>query len=134
VAKNVNTKMRSAYSQANYLGSAKEGVSHWWWQRVTAAALVILALWFVASLIAMAGADYVSMAAWMRKPWNALLMILLLIGMFHHAQLGLQVILEDYVHTTGWKIASIVGVKLLAFVMAAAGVLAVLRITFGGSV
>lgn len=134
MAKNVSTKMRSAYSLANYLGSAKEGVGHWWWQRATAAALVILALWFVASLIGMAGADYVGMVAWMRRPWNALLMVLLLVGMFHHAQLGLQVILEDYVHAPGWKIVSITVVKLLAFALAAAGVLAVLRVSFGGSI
>ena len=123
--------MRSPLARAMGLGSAREGVAHWWAERVSAVALVPLTLWFVASLIAQTGSDYTTFIAWLRTPLAATLMILLLIALFHHAALGLQVVIEDYVHS-GAKFASVMAVRLGCFALAVAGIVAILRIVLGG--
>ena len=123
--------MRSPLARATGLGSAKEGVGAWWAQRVSAVALVPLTLWFAASLIAHTGSDYATFIAWLRSPLVATLMILLLIALFHHAALGLQVVIEDYVHS-GAKLAIIIAVRLGCFALAATGIIAILRIAFEG--
>jgi succinate dehydrogenase / fumarate reductase membrane anchor subunit len=88
-------------------------------------------LWFVASIIAHTGSDYVTFVAWLRTPLATILMILLLIALFHHTALGLQVVIEDYVHS-GAKFAAAITVRLGCFAVAAAGIVATLRIAFGG--
>ena len=98
-------RMRSPLARAIGLGSAKEGVEHWWLERVSAIALVPLTLWFVASIIAHTGSDYATFIAWLRTPLATILMVLLLISLFYHTALGLQVVIEDYVHS-GMKISS----------------------------
>ena len=123
--------LRSTLGRVRGLGSAKEGVHHWWAQRTTAVALVALSLWFVANVVALSGADYAHTVAWFKSPLNATLMILLIVATFHHAQLGLQVVLEDYVHHEGQKIASILVVKGLALLLGLLGVIAVLKLAFG---
>jgi succinate dehydrogenase / fumarate reductase membrane anchor subunit len=112
-------------------GSAKDGVEHWWMERVSAVALVPLTLWFVASIIAHTGSDYASFIVWLRTPLASILMILLLIALFYHTALGLQVVIEDYVHS-GVKFAALVAVRLGCFALAATGIVAALRIAFGG--
>ena len=92
-------ELRTPLARAMGLGSAKEGVQHWWAQRVSAVALVLLGLWFVASLIALAGADHLRVVAWLHGPLAAVLTILMLAAVFYHTALGLQVVIEDYVHT-----------------------------------
>jgi succinate dehydrogenase / fumarate reductase membrane anchor subunit len=124
-------RMRSPLARAMGLGSAKEGVEHWWMERVSAVALVPLTLWFVASIIAHTGSDYATFIAWLRTPLASILMILLVIALFYHTALGLQVVIEDYVHS-GTKFAALVAVRLSCFALAAAGILAVLRIAFDG--
>jgi succinate dehydrogenase / fumarate reductase, membrane anchor subunit len=123
--------MRSPFGRASGLGSAKEGVEHWWRQRVTAVALVPLTLWFVALIIAHRGSDYTVFIAWLKTPLAALMMVLLLVALFSHTALGLQVIIEDYLHSAA-KIPALVLVRLGCFALAAAGILAVLRIALGG--
>jgi succinate dehydrogenase / fumarate reductase membrane anchor subunit len=123
---------RSPIARVRGLGSAKEGVHHWWVQRLTALALVPLSIWFAAGVVALAGAPQAEAAAWIARPLNATLMILTLGLTFHHAQLGLQVVIEDYVHAEGAKIALLILVKLLALALALAGALAVLRLMIGG--
>ena len=91
--------MQSSFNRTQGLGSAREGVGHWWVQRVTAVALVPLTLWFAASLIACAGSGYGAFILWLRTPFTPVLMVLLLIALFYHMALGLQVVVEDYVHT-----------------------------------
>ena len=103
--------MRSPLARAIGLGSAKEGVGHWWAERVSAVALVPLTLWFVASIIAHTGSDYATFIVWLRTPLAAILMILLLIALFYHTALGLQVVIEDYVHS-GAKFAAVIAVRL----------------------
>jgi succinate dehydrogenase / fumarate reductase membrane anchor subunit len=124
--------LQTPLGRARGLGSAKEGVSHWWAQRVTAIALVPLTLWFVASLLGVAGADYEAVVAWIASPFNAVLLITLLISMFYHATLGLQVIIEDYVHHEGTKVASLLVMKFLLVLLGVFAVLAVLRVAAGG--
>src|SRR5438270_6324665 len=89
--------MRSPLGRAIGLGSAKEGVEHWWALRLTSIALVPLVLWFVIAVIALAGADRALLVDWIRHPVPAVLLVLLLATTFHHSALGLQVVIEDYV-------------------------------------
>ena len=124
------TRLRSPLGRAIGLGSAKEGVEHWWAQRVSAVALVVLGLWFAASLIAHAGADRSAVIAWLQSPVPAVLAILLLIALFYHAALGLQVVIEDYVQPEWLKVSSLVAMRLICFALAVAGIYAVLHIAF----
>lgn len=121
---------RSPLAIAIGLGSARAGSAHWWAERVSAVALVPLALWFVASIIAHSGDDHAAFTAWLGTPLVSAAMILLLIALFHHTALGLQVVIEDYVHS-GMKVAAVTAVRLGCFGLAVVGVLAVLRIAFG---
>jgi succinate dehydrogenase / fumarate reductase membrane anchor subunit len=122
---------RTPIGRARGLGSAKEGVAHWWAQRLTALALVPLVLWFVVSVIGLVGAGRVAVVDWLQAPLPAGLMILLIVATFHHAQLGVQVVIEDYVHNEAAKLASIILVKFAALVLGLAAILAVLSIVFG---
>jgi succinate dehydrogenase / fumarate reductase membrane anchor subunit len=104
------------------------GVKQWWHERASALALVPLTIWFAASLIAQAGSDHATFIAWLQRPCNSLLMALLLAGSFYHAALGLQVVIEDYIHS-GLKIFAILGTRVACFFFAVAGILAILRIS-----
>ncbi len=110
------------------LGSTKEGTQHWWVQRVTAIALTPLMLWFVISLLLIARADYPTAFYWMSEWQNTVLMIVMLLLIFYHGALGMQVIIEDYIHDEWMKHALIIAVKLGALVLALVTILAVLRI------
>ena len=123
--------MRTPLARAIGLGLAKEGVGLWWAERVSAVALVPLTLWFVASIIAHTGSDYATFIVWLKMPLTAILVILLLIALFYHTALGLQVVIEDYVHS-GAKFAAVIAVRLGCFALAIAGALATLRIAFSG--
>ncbi len=127
--------LRSPLGQVRGLGSAKEGVSHWWAQRLTALALIPLCLWFVASVVALAGADHAAVRDWVDSPVVAGLLILLIVATFYHAFLGLQVVIEDYVHSEGVKLMTLLLVKGASLVLGTVGVLAVvvLLVEGGGS-
>jgi succinate dehydrogenase membrane anchor subunit len=124
-------RMRSPLGRAMGLGSAKEGAEHWWMARVSAVALIPLTLWFVASIIAHTGSDYVTFIVWLRMPLVSILMVLLLIALFYHTTLGLQVVIEDYVHSEA-KFGALIAVRLGCVALAVAGILATMRIAFGG--
>ena len=124
--------MRTPLGRVRGLGSAKSGTEHFWVQRVTAVALVPLTLWFVYALISLAGADHAAVSAWLRAPLNAVLMIALIAATFHHMQLGLQVVVEDYIHGEGIKIASLMIMKGGSLLLAVAAAFAVLSVAFGG--
>ena len=121
------TPMRSPLGRAIGLGSAKEGVAHWWAQRVTALALVPLTLWVVIAVIGMIGADHAVFVAWVRSPMPAVLLILLLVATFYHTALGLQVVIEDYVHGEAMRLGALLVMRLLCIVFAVRGILAVLQ-------
>ena len=127
------TPLRSPLGRAIGLGSAKEGVEHWWLQRITAVALVPLSLWFVIAIIRLVGADIDTVGDWVGRPLPAILLVLLLIATFYHAALGLQVVIEDYIHGELTKLGLVVIVRLGCFALAVAGMFAVLSMAVGTS-
>ncbi|MGH6948361.1 MAG: succinate dehydrogenase, hydrophobic membrane anchor protein [Kiloniellales bacterium] len=120
--------LRSPLARVRGLGSAKEGVAQWWMQRMTALALIPLAIWFCASVAALTGADYRTVADWIGSPVPACLLLLLIGATFQHAQLGLQVVIEDYVHSEGLKLAALIAAKSAALVLGLGSALAVLSL------
>ena len=123
--------LRSPLGRVLGLGSARGGSSHWYAQRVTAVALVLLALWFVVSLASLADASYEQVTGWLRWPLNSALALLLVVVAAWHAVLGLQVVVEDYVADKGTRLLVLIAIKFAFVVAAVVGVLAVLRIAFG---
>lgn len=95
--------LRSPLGKVRGLGSAKNGTHHWWMQKVTAVALIPLTIWFVASVVQMTQADYEVVISWMNSPIVAVLMLLFVITGIYHLKLGLQVVIEDYIHSEGSK-------------------------------
>ncbi|MFL2669220.1 MAG: succinate dehydrogenase, hydrophobic membrane anchor protein [Alphaproteobacteria bacterium] len=124
--------LRTDLGKVRGLGSAKEGVGHWWAQRLTAIALIPLLVWFVASVVPLVGAELRIVREWISSPVNSVLLLSLIVAVFHHAQLGLQVVIEDYVHTGWLKLASVIAVKFAAFGLSATSLFAVLKIAFTG--
>src|SRR5215470_17575348 len=120
--------MRSPLGRARGLGSAKSGATHWWVQRVTSLALVPLTLWFLCAMVRMIGASREDVAYWMAGPLPIVLMIALVIATFHHLQLGMQVVIEDYVDNDALRLGSILLVKGLCVLLALACIVAVLRL------
>jgi succinate dehydrogenase / fumarate reductase membrane anchor subunit len=123
--------VQSPIARVRGLGPAREGVSHWTRQRLTAIANIVLVLWFLFSAMSLAGAGYEEVRAWLAAPLPASLMILLVISTFYHARLGVQVVIEDYIHHEGAKIGSLAAVTLITFGLAVACIVAVLKVAVG---
>jgi succinate dehydrogenase / fumarate reductase, membrane anchor subunit len=123
--------LRSPVGRVLGLGSAGEGSGHWWTQRVSSVALVLLGLWFVFSLVRMPDVSYGVVTAWIGSPVNAVLLALLIGTMVYHSMLGVQVVVEDYVSHHGAKIVTLLLLNFLHYVLAALGIFAVLRIALG---
>ena len=119
---------RSLLARARGLGPAHGGTHHWWAQRITSIVLAPLVFWFAFSLASLGAIEHAAAAAWFRSPVNAVLALLLIAAMFHHMQLGLQVVIEDYVHTTGRKYVLLLAVKLATAILGIAAALSVLRL------
>jgi succinate dehydrogenase / fumarate reductase membrane anchor subunit len=109
-------------------GTARGGVQHWWVQRLTSVALVPLSIWFVVSLLALPSLDHATVIAWMSQSWTALLLIVFVLVATWHSQLGVRVVVEDYVHGTGAKTLTLVIVSFAHVLIGAAGVFAVLKV------
>ena len=109
--------LRSPLGRARGLGSARAGSKHWWAQRLTSLALVPLTLWFIWSVLHLAGASQVDIADWLSNPIRLALLLALIAATFHHLQLGLQVVIEDYVPHEGVKLASVLAVKGLCILL-----------------
>lgn len=124
--------MQAAIGKVRSRGSARSGAGTWKAQRFTAIANLLLVLWFVFNAIAMAGATYAEWVAWFHSPLTAALMILLVLSTCYHARIGLQEVVEDYVHHEIGKVAILVGITLVAALLATAGVVSVLMIALGG--
>ena len=124
-------RYRTALSVVRGMGAAKDGTHHWWAQRLTAVALIPLGIGFMAVMIALVGSEYAAAREALAHPVAAALWILFTIALFHHAQLGLQVVVEDYVHSRGLKIAGIMAVKFAALALGAACVVSILHVSLG---
>lgn len=124
------TAFKSPAARAAGLGSAHAGVHHWMHQRVTAIANIPLTLWAIwsALTLAAAGAEYETVRAFFAQPCNAILMVLFLVSVFYHAALGLQVVIEDYVHCETSKMLTLIAVKLALFALSVASVFSVLKL------
>ena len=111
-------------------GSAKDGTGHWWGQKLSAVALAPLTLWFVLALMGQDIADFEAMRGWIAAPLNAIMLILLLIAGLYHSMLGLQVVVEDYVHGA-LKVITLVALQLVHVALAVAGIYSVIIISVG---
>lgn len=127
----VSAELRTPLKIASGLGSAKQGVHHFMIQRITAVALAGLSLWFVWLVLSMLHMDYAGAHALVGEPLNAVLMLAFVVALFWHVQLGLQVIIEDYVSTRWLNLTLQIAVKFLCFLGAAASALATIRIALG---
>jgi succinate dehydrogenase / fumarate reductase membrane anchor subunit len=114
------------------LGSAKSGAHHWWLQRVTAAGNLLLVTWFVISLFRLPNYDYETVALWLKSPLVAVPLILMAANLFWHLRIGLQVVIEDYVHDEALRVASIIALNFYAVGGAALAIFSILKIAFGG--
>jgi len=123
--------LRSPLGQVLGLGSAKSGTGHWWAQRVSAIALIPLCLWFMFSLLLLPSLDYLTMRAWLQWPVSGFLAILLVAVVAYHSYLGTTVIVEDYVHTEGYKMPGLVLLRFVHVLVAGVAIFAILRIAFG---
>lgn len=120
--------MRSPLGRARGLGSAKDGVHHFWVQRVSALALIPLTLWFAFSVAQVAGADYYAVRHWLSSPTVAVTLVLFLATMLYHSALGVQVVVEDYLESEGLKMLVNVLQKFAHAIVAAASIFAVLKL------
>lgn len=120
--------MRTPLKRVRALGSAQSGVGHWWWERLTAVALIPLCLWFVWLVLRLPHLDFASAHQTVTTPFNTLLLILFTAIGFWHGQLGLQVIIEDYVHTRWIELILLIAIKFLAVIGALVCALAALNI------
>ena len=122
--------LRSPIGRVLGLGAAKEGASHWWSQRVTSIALLPLGMWFVVALLRMPDFTHDAVVLWIAAPVNAVLLLLLIGTLVYHSQLGVQVVVEDYVVHHGLKIATMMLLTFAHVIVAALAIFAVLRIAF----
>ena len=120
--------MRSPLGRARGLGAAKAGAVHWWMQRLTSLALVPLTLWFLCAAVRMIGATRDDVVSWIAGPLPLVLMIALVIATFHHLQLGLQVVVEDYIENHALRVGAVLLVKGLALLLALACIVSALRL------
>ena len=120
--------LQTPLARARGLGAAKKGEQHWWWQRLTAVALVPLCLWFIGTIVTMQASDYSTVVNWIQSPLVSGLWVFLITALFYHTQLGLQVVIEDYVHSEWVKITALVVTQFLMVLLALTAVIAVLKI------
>jgi succinate dehydrogenase / fumarate reductase membrane anchor subunit len=127
-------RIQTPLARVRHLGSAKEGADHWWWQRLTAILLVPLSLWFVASIwwLVVGGATYEAFQDWLSGPVAAILMLIFVGALFYHLKLGLQTVIEDYVHKKAVKWTFLVMINLGCIIGAVAAVYSTVAVAFGG--
>lgn len=123
--------MRSPLGRVRGLGSAKEGTDHWFFEKLTALALVPLSVWFVAAVLGGIGADYATLKAWMSEPGNMTMMILLIVACFWHASLALSTVIEDYVHYKPAHLGGLIAVKFVCLFLGVFSIVSVLKIGLG---
>ena len=123
---------RTPAGRVHGLGSAQHGVDHWWGQRLTALALIPLIIWLCVSIVGMIGADHVTFTSWLSTPGRAVALLLLILATFYHMKLGLQVVIEDYVHSRGWYTALLVTNSFACVLLGTACAFAVIKVALEG--
>jgi len=123
--------LRSPLGRVLGLGTAKDGTSHWWGQRVSAVAVLLLGLWFAFMLATMDSFSHAAAVTFVGTPLNSLLLLLLVAAMGYHSYLGVQVVIEDYVHAPGLKLVSLILSRFVHIFCAVAAVFAILKIGLG---
>jgi succinate dehydrogenase / fumarate reductase, membrane anchor subunit len=124
--------METPIARVRGLGSARSGAHHWWLERLTSVSTLILFVWFIVALLGLPSLDYASVREWLASPLAAVPMLLLIVSTFWHAKLGMQVLIEDYVHEEGWKFFSITLLNFFVIGAAALAFFSVLKIAFAG--
>ena len=124
--------LRSPLAKVKGLGTSADATHHFWLQRLTAIALIPLTFWFCFSIAHLPNTNYISVITWLQSPINNLLMIVMVLISFHHAQLGLQVIIEDYISHYGYRLALLITIKFLSYLMMVLGVYSLIKIALGG--
>jgi len=122
--------LRSPLSKVKGLGSAKEGTTHFWRQRLTTLLLIPMVLWIGFSLAALP-VDHATLVGWIQQPWVSVALVLLVIVTFYHAQLGLQIIIEDYISSHSRRTMTLLLTNLSCLLLGTIGVISVLKISFG---
>lgn len=125
--------LRTPLSRVLGSGSAKEGTDHWWLQRVTAIALLILGAWFLYSFAQLESYALPEVTAWVASPFNAVMLLLASVTLAWHSMLGVQIVVEDYIHGPGLKVLSLILNKFIHIFLCAAAVLAILKVSLGGA-
>ncbi len=120
--------LRTPLGRVLGLGTAMEGTEHWWAQRVSAVALLLLGAWFVIAIVMLDGLDHAAAVAFVGAPWNGVLLTLLSVTLAYHSYLGVQVVVEDYVHAPGIKVVSLMFSRFAHIFVAVAAVYAVVRV------
>jgi succinate dehydrogenase / fumarate reductase membrane anchor subunit len=123
--------LRNPLKNARGLGAAREGTGHFIAQRLTAIALAPLSIWFLVAAVGLVDGGYAESRVFLAQPWNAALMAAFVIALFHHARLGLEVVIEDYIHQRALELALKVAVKFIAALAVIASLLAIVRIALG---
>ena len=129
-----SSSLRSPLSKARGLGSAKDGTTHWWHQRITALILAPLTIWFLYSLMdTIMKQDHKAVVEWFANPGNSIAMLVMLTALFYHAKLGLQVVVEDYVHSHYWKNTLLIGMSILFPILTAISWLSIIKLHLLGA-
>ena len=123
--------METPLAHVRGLGSAREGAHHWWIERLTSVSTLLLFVWLFVSLLRLPGLDYRTVTEWLQSPLAAVPMLLLILSAFWHLKLGMQVVIEDYVHEEGWKFLSILLLNFATVIGGAFALFAVLKIALG---
>lgn len=123
--------LRSPLGRVLGLGTAKDGTAHWWGQRVSGVAMALLGLWFAGSMLTLPGFEYTHAVAFISAPVNAVLLMLLSVTMTYHSWLGVQVVIEDYVHGHGLKVVSLILSRFAHVILAVAALFAILKLGIG---
>ena len=123
--------LRTPLGKALGSGSAKDGTEHWWMQRVTAVALILLGSWFMYSLFRLGDYSHAALIGWIGSPFNGVMLLLLAVTLAWHSALGVQVVIEDYVHGSMLKVVSLIASRFAHVFLAIAAVVAILRVILG---
>jgi succinate dehydrogenase / fumarate reductase membrane anchor subunit len=124
--------MRTPLGRVSGLGSTNDGVKHWWMQRLTGIALIPLMLWFLYSAVQLSGSTHTEFIAWVGAYGNPVLLSVLVVCMFYHGQLGLHVIIEDYITSESIKVTMLIAIKFSAIIFGVSALFAILQLTIKG--